>query len=311
MPPLRNRFLRVFRLRARFLRRRFSLRPPALDLDADPAGAELQLLDPDRHAHDARVLKHMRRHLLGKRLAELDMAARDDGADAVHDDVVGEDVAHVLRVLGDAQHISGNVEAHLLRMAVLETVGADLHGQHEIPDEDLVRPERRDRLLPANSRVPPAADSRRSPSGPAWRSSGISERICSTASALIEAVRCELSQSAPRKPRKSGANGKSRGNVRRFQRSAQPDFQAERPGAVDEYRDAFRRQMVEQPPLGFVGRVDHDAMEAVCREIVQQAEIRLLVGEKHGDQLRRAPQAGQGLPRRRRRLRTGRSLILT
>ena len=41
----------------------------------------------------------MRGHLFGQRLAQLDMAARDDGADAVHDDVVGEDVAHVLGLL--------------------------------------------------------------------------------------------------------------------------------------------------------------------------------------------------------------------
>ena len=39
-------------------------------------------------------------------------------------------MAHVLRVLGDPQHVRGDVEAYPLRMAVLEAVGADLHRAH-------------------------------------------------------------------------------------------------------------------------------------------------------------------------------------
>ena len=95
--PRPARPFRRFRRAPGLERRPLLLRPLALDLDADAAGPELQLFDPDRDAHDARILQHMRGHLLGQRLAQLDMAARDDGADAVHDDVVGEDVAHVLR----------------------------------------------------------------------------------------------------------------------------------------------------------------------------------------------------------------------
>ena len=84
------------RFRARPTRsRRLLLRPLALDLHADAARPELELLHPHRDAHDARIFQHKRGDLLGQRLAQLDMAPRDDGADAVHDDVVGEYMAHV------------------------------------------------------------------------------------------------------------------------------------------------------------------------------------------------------------------------
>ena len=69
----------------------------ALDLDADAAGPEFELF----HPHGDRMTRGSSSTSAATCSASAslscDMAARDDGADAVHDDVVGKDMAHVLR----------------------------------------------------------------------------------------------------------------------------------------------------------------------------------------------------------------------
>ena len=172
-------------------------------------------------------------------------------------------MAHVLRALGHPQHFGGDVEAHLLRVAVLETVGADLHGQHEIPDEDLVGPERR---IAGSGRI---AARRQQPVVDARRAAGLP---------LLGDQRADLRDRFAHRSRRCAATGRrarreSRENPARTATAAEcralrairsdPSFRPMRPGAIDESRDALRRQMVEQPPLRLVGRVDHHAMEAV------------------------------------------------
>ena len=60
-------------------------------------------------------------------------------------------------MIGHPQHVGHHVEAHLLGVAVLEAVGADLHRQHEIAHEDLVRAKRR---IDCARRIAAAASSR-------------------------------------------------------------------------------------------------------------------------------------------------------
>ena len=62
----------------------------AHDLDADGARLLVELLDPDPNARRARMRQAMLRHLLGNGLDQMDMAAREDGLDAVDDGVVVE-----------------------------------------------------------------------------------------------------------------------------------------------------------------------------------------------------------------------------
>ncbi len=65
---------------------------------------------------------------------------REDHFDRVHDHVVGEHRAHVVRPV-DARDLDIDIEAHALRVAVFESIGADLH-RHA---RDRAR--RRDRLV--------------------------------------------------------------------------------------------------------------------------------------------------------------------
>ena len=169
-------------------------------------------------------------------------------------------------LLRDPQHIGGDVEAHLLRVAVLETVGADLRRAARSRARRSCRCRAPDRRRRANSRAPPAAGSRRWPNGPPAALPG-SARGSALDRAPRRSRRCapRRSQSAPRKPRKSGANGKSRGMSGASSDPLRPTFRpsdlarSTKPGMRSGGRWSSSR------PLGLVGRVDHHAMEAVLR----------------------------------------------
>ena len=190
-------------------------------------------------------------------------------------------------------------------MAVLETVGADLHRQDKIADEDLVGAQRRIDRCPANSRAPPAAGSRRCAALPACRSSGIRARICATASASIGPVRRDRSQSAPRKPRKSGAKGKSRGMSGASSDPLRPDRQARatwrgrrKPGCAPA---ANGRAAAPSPCPRYRPSLHGSHASA---KTGSKLEIRRQIGEQHGNQFR---------PRRKRRerRRAGRGISRT
>ena len=86
----------------------------------------------------------MRQHhcgnALGQHLDQRDVILRDDHANRVGDDVVGEHVAHVFGRMARAQHAGIDAEPHLLRLRALARVGADAHRQHEIVHEHTIRP---------------------------------------------------------------------------------------------------------------------------------------------------------------------------
>ena len=83
---------------------------PALDLDANAPRAQFQLFRPHHHAGDTRILEDERSNALGQCFRQLDVTTGNDGANAVHDQVVGHDVAHVLGIAGYPQDIGGDVE---------------------------------------------------------------------------------------------------------------------------------------------------------------------------------------------------------
>ena len=129
----------------------------ALDLHAYAAGTEFKLLYPYCHAHDTRIFQYMGCYLFGERLTQLNVTARHNRADAVHDDVIRYHMAHIFRVGRQSQHIGGYVEAHFLGVTMLETVGADLDWKNEVADVDLVRAKRR---VEAPGEYPRAASNR-------------------------------------------------------------------------------------------------------------------------------------------------------
>ena len=86
----------------------------------------------------ALVQQHHLGEALGDRLDELDMAGGEDHFYRIHDDVIGEDRAHVVAADGDARHIDVDIEAHALRAAALEIIGADLDRNDEVAHEHVI-----------------------------------------------------------------------------------------------------------------------------------------------------------------------------
>src|SRR5262249_21396125 len=126
-------------------RRRMELAHPralgrtlAHDLDADRAGADIELLDPDRRADHPGLRQDDRGDPLRQRLYQRDVLLRDDHADAVEDHVVGEHVADILGHLRRTQDGDVDVEADLLNLLALVLVGPDAGRQHEIAHQDAI-----------------------------------------------------------------------------------------------------------------------------------------------------------------------------
>src|SRR4029079_4322523 len=99
-------------------------RPFPHDLDTHAAGADVELLDPRRYTHDARMTKHQIRHPFGKRLEKRDVLLRHNNPDAVGDHIVGEHVPHIFYGMADPPHLDVDVEADVLPPPALSTTGA-------------------------------------------------------------------------------------------------------------------------------------------------------------------------------------------
>src|ERR1700722_6788712 len=108
----------------------------ACDFDADAARPDIQLLYPYDHSSDPRMLQHERRHAFGESFHERDVLVRDDHADAVRDDIVGQHVAHLFWDVIQSLDIDVDVEAHALRIFLFPGVSADADWQDEIADKD-------------------------------------------------------------------------------------------------------------------------------------------------------------------------------
>src|SRR5690606_6173536 len=80
----------------------------------------------------------MGRDLFGKRFGKVHVATRNNRPDPIHDDVVGNHMAHVLWIIRQPSHLGGHIEPHLLRPSPLETIGAYLDGKNELAHKDLV-----------------------------------------------------------------------------------------------------------------------------------------------------------------------------
>ena len=80
-----------------------------------------------------------RRDLFGQCLDQGDMAAAQDQLDRIDDEIIGEDIAHILGLRAGAADIDIDVEADALRMAAFKIIGSDGDGHHEVMDEDAVR----------------------------------------------------------------------------------------------------------------------------------------------------------------------------
>ncbi len=174
---------------------------------------------------------------------------RDDGAYAVHDEIVGNDVAHVFRVAGHPQDIGRHIEAHVLRLAMLEAVGADVYGQYEVADEDLVGTKPRPPPGRGSSRARRGACSRPRVARQAPSALGYQVRVSSRSpahrSGAVPAQ--DPAHSAPRKPRKSGlhrptAAGRPAPGASRQRRTFNPcDWPS-----LTNLPDLVRRHVVEQ-----------------------------------------------------------------
>ncbi len=85
-----------------------------------------------------RMRQHHRGDALGERFHQMNMTLRDDVANALGDQVVGEHLVQPLRRAGRPRHAGIDGKAHLLRRILLAVERADAHRQHEVMHEDAV-----------------------------------------------------------------------------------------------------------------------------------------------------------------------------
>ena len=181
--------------------RRFG-RPFARDFHTHSACSDLELFDPDGHAHHPRIGEQKSGDPIGKRLDKRNMLVRDDHPDAVGDHVVREYVAHVRRRAAKPEHCDVDVEAHVLRLLVLPRIGADADRKHEIADKTRsVAASFVDRVSARCQQAVVDFRRRRPLQAGATRIGGNQPRIIPTTSGSIRAARSCSTHSARRKPR--------------------------------------------------------------------------------------------------------------
>src|SRR5271156_5161441 len=110
----------------------------AHNLDPDAAFDDVELLDPDAHPADARILEDDLGHVPGDGLDEIDMAPAGYEPDCVQDDIVGEDGAHVVGADRRALNRRLDIEHDPLRAPMLALVGAEVGGSEKVANEDQV-----------------------------------------------------------------------------------------------------------------------------------------------------------------------------
>src|ERR1700677_180226 len=110
----------------------------AHDFDADAPRPDIQLLHAYDHSSHPRMLQYERRHAFGERFDQRYVLVRDDHTDAVRDDIIGQDVAHVFGDVIQSLDVDIDVESHALRIFLFPGVRAAADGQDEIADKDTV-----------------------------------------------------------------------------------------------------------------------------------------------------------------------------
>src|SRR6476646_3666755 len=91
-------------------------RPLSRDFNPHPPGAYFDLLDLDGYALDLRMVEQESGDALGQCLKQWNVTLSRNQTDAIGNDVVRENVAHILRRLGGAGDLGNHGESHALRM---------------------------------------------------------------------------------------------------------------------------------------------------------------------------------------------------
>ena len=114
------------------------LRPPAHDLDADPARPRLELLSTHGHAIDPRMEEDKCGNSFGERFDQGNMFLRDDHSDRIRDQIVGDNVPHVFGYVLRSKDGNIDIESDLLRIVAFVRIGADTDRQFKIAHENPV-----------------------------------------------------------------------------------------------------------------------------------------------------------------------------
>src|SRR5262249_20679468 len=101
-----------------------------------PPGAYFDLLDFDSHTPDLRMIEHEGRDALGQCLEQWNMTPSCNQADAIDNNVIRENVAHILRRLGGAGDLGTHVETQALRMRPFTFICSDPHGDLKVLHQD-------------------------------------------------------------------------------------------------------------------------------------------------------------------------------
>jgi hypothetical protein len=86
------------------------------DFNPHPPGAYFDLLDLDGYTLDLRMVEQESGDALGECFEQWNVTLNPNQADAIGNNVIRENVAHILRRLGGAGDLGIHVETHALRM---------------------------------------------------------------------------------------------------------------------------------------------------------------------------------------------------